>query len=184
MAFPLAIPFILPTFLKSIKTFIVEYWKPILFVAILTAEYFFVTDINNNKWKIKIATDAEIVRKEIEKKQNEFDVEKRFIADAFESYRQSHPKIEYKKVIEYVTIYADSKCSIPYGWVHLHEAALGREVPGNVRSGFESYDIPTKIKLSEVGEVVSTNYNICLTEMEKLESLQATVRAFQKKQRE
>lgn len=167
------IPFIGPGLI-----FIKSNWKILLLTGLIVGEYFFVSNMKDNEWTAKLSKERDKVVEQREKDQAKFDEEKLFIATAFEEYRRTHPKIEYRKVTEYVTKVSDANCSIPVGFVYLHEASLGREYTPN--GGRQPYDSPSGVALSTVGEVVSDNYNTCLTEFEKLKALQATVRAYQK----
>jgi hypothetical protein len=67
-----------------------------------------------------------------------------------------------QKVPVYVTAQADSQCTVPNGFVRLHDAAAaGRDVPALSQGPGESADDPSGVALSSVAGVVADNYGTC-----------------------
>lgn len=78
-----------------------------------------------------------------------------------------------KEVPKYITKDADAKCSIPNGFVLLHDSASRNEVPisaGDANEGTSAF------KLSTIAETVIANYNICYQNTEQLKALQNWIR--------
>lgn len=112
-------------------------------------------------------------------KTDQYDKEKLYIAEVYEEYRRTHPAIRTREVKIYVTPEADARCTIPVGFIRLHNyAASGGSLP-KVDNGEQPNDTATKLTLSATGEVVAENYNRCLLEFEKVKALQATIKQFQ-----
>lgn len=81
-----------------------------------------------------------------------------------------------KETIRYVTKVitkeADAKCSIPAGFIRLHNnSVLGLATSPELADGNS-----TDVKLSEVGATVADNYFVCNKEIEKLKKLQAVIK--------
>lgn len=74
-------------------------------------------------------------------------------------------------VKEYITVQDDSMCDIGPGFVELHDAAAQDRVP-NPETPHEFNEGTSNPKLSEVGEVVVTNYIQCNRTAEQLRALQ------------
>jgi len=169
-------PLLIINFLKS-------YWKTIVIVLIVSSAYFAGYKSSSDKWETKIALERMAAIEEAQKKQAEFDAEKIFIAEQYEEYRKKHPVIKTKEVKIYVTQEDDSKCDINAGFIRLHDTATSAGRVSETGSATELDDrATTGIKLSDVGEVVANNYNVCLTEFEKLRQLQAVIKKFKEKQ--
>lgn len=87
-----------------------------------------------------------------------------------------------KETIRYVTKVitkeADAKCSIPAGFVRLHDNSVRGLVTGPELTDGNA----TEVKLSEVGSAVADNYFICNKEIKKLEALQAVIKEHKAKQ--
>lgn len=62
-----------------------------------------------------------------------------------------------KEVPVYVTAEADARCTVPRGFVQLHDAAATGVAPGPT----ESPDAPSGVTLSAVSGTVVENYGIC-----------------------
>lgn len=177
----------MPLPLLPIIGFFKQYWKVIAVALILTATYFAGVKTTTAKYEAKIQIIKNEQQQRIIEAQNEFmektaqyDKEKIFIAEAFETYRKTHPVIKTKEVKIYVTPEADSRCIVPRGFIRLHNtAASGASEVSPTDNGEQSNDSPTKLALSAVGEVVAENYNMCLLEFEKIKALQATIRKYQ-----
>jgi hypothetical protein len=80
---------------------------------------------------------------------------------------------------QYVSAKADAGCTVPAGFVRLHnlsakgldpsDAAEASRVPG---SGSETADSPTTLKLSDIGRTVANNYGECQSRLEIIEGWQ------------
>lgn len=174
----------------SVATEILKnYWKPLAIILILictfeagvkSTEQKFEAQINKDKADQALALVA--AEEASKKKQDEFDTAKDKIVTDFETYKNTHPKII--EVTKYVTAKDDANCIIPTGFVRLHNDSIDAKSSDSSKteSISSSTDSPSGIKLSQVGRTVSDNYNICQTEMKKLEELQKTVILFQAKQ--
>jgi hypothetical protein len=78
-----------------------------------------------------------------------------------------------QKVPEYITKESDAKCTIPNGFVVLHDAAAKSEVPDSSRGSNEA---PSGVALSTVGKTVVENYTTCHQNVEQLKALQEWVK--------
>lgn len=80
-----------------------------------------------------------------------------------------------KEVPRYVTVQADAACTVPVGFVRLHDAAATGGVldPG----AGDSDAAPSGVALSAVGSTVAGNYTASHANAEQLSALQATLRA-------
>ncbi|QRQ88513.1 hypothetical protein [Cupriavidus oxalaticus] len=80
-----------------------------------------------------------------------------------------------KEVPRYVTVQADAACTVPVGFVRLHDAAATGDVldsdPG------DSDAAPSGVALSAVGSTVAANYTVNNETAQQLSALQATLRA-------
>lgn len=80
-----------------------------------------------------------------------------------------------REVPRYVTVKADAACTVPVGFVGLHDAAAGGRVP-DVPDAASSPDGPSGIALSAVAGVVTGNYGACHETAARLTALQEWVR--------
>ncbi|SPK73050.1 putative phage related protein exported protein [Cupriavidus taiwanensis] len=80
-----------------------------------------------------------------------------------------------KEIPRYVPAHADAACTVPVGFVRLHDAAATGTVlhpgPGDTDAG------PSGLALSAVTGTVADNYTTCHRNAEQLSALQATLRA-------
>lgn len=158
---------------------------------VVVATYFFAVSNTNSKWEVKVLEERAVQAKAIEEhrkiiadQQAEFDFKQAVLAMDFEDYKKLNKKIEYREVVKYVTKESDDKCTIPLGFVRLHDRAASNDNgQSDAKGGSKSNDLPTKVKLSTVGNTVAGNYNTCNEEMKKLELLQEVVRKFQEQQK-
>ena len=82
-----------------------------------------------------------------------------------------------QKVPEYITKESDAKCTIPNGFVVLHDAAAKGEVPDSTRDVNEA---ASGVALSTVGKTVAENYTTCHQNVEQLKALQEWVKTQEK----
>lgn len=79
-----------------------------------------------------------------------------------------------QKVPVYVTAKADAACTVPAGFVRVHDAAVqGLELPASASTADGA---PSGVALSTVAGTVAGNYGICRETAERLTSLQDWVR--------
>ena len=123
-------------------------------------------DFNELKDKIKEVA-------ELQTKVN--DIETAYLHVASQLGTNNKETIRY--VTKVITKEADAKCSIPSGFVRLHD----NSVRGLVTSPELADGNATEVKLSEVGATVADNYFICNKEIEKLIKLQEVIRAHKEK---
>jgi hypothetical protein len=81
-----------------------------------------------------------------------------------------------KEIPVYVTAQADAACSVPVGFVRLHDAAAANDLPGSARITDAQ---PSSLALSAVAGTVVDNYATCHAAFEQLDALQTWVRANQ-----
>lgn len=81
-----------------------------------------------------------------------------------------------EKVPTYVTVQADADCSVPVGFVRLHDAATAGRLPDVPGAADEPNDAPSGVPLSAVATVVADNYGIAHGEIARFEALQDWVR--------
>jgi hypothetical protein len=81
-----------------------------------------------------------------------------------------------EKVQTYVPPAADAACTVPLGFVRLHDASARGVSPVPLAPG-ESYDAPSGLKLSAVVTTIIDNYGAAQANSEQLSALQAWVRA-------
>lgn len=79
-----------------------------------------------------------------------------------------------KEVPRYVTVQADAACTVPFGFVRLHDAAAGGVLNPDPS---DSDAAPSGVALSAVGSTVAANYTVSHETAEQLSALQATLRA-------
>jgi uncharacterized coiled-coil protein SlyX len=77
-----------------------------------------------------------------------------------------------KEIPVYVTKDSDAKCTIPTGFVRLHDRAANGD-PGATGS---AHDAPSGVDLSTVAQTVTGNYLTCRKTAEQLTALQEWVR--------
>lgn len=79
-----------------------------------------------------------------------------------------------KEVPVYVTPTADARCTVPVGFVRLHDAAAqGQSLPA---APVAAVDAPSGLALSAVASTVAGNYGICRATAERLSALQDWVK--------
>lgn len=83
-----------------------------------------------------------------------------------------------KEIPVYVTAQADAACSVPVGFVRVHDAAAANDLPGP--AGVTDAQ-PSGLALSTVAGTVVDNYATCHAAIEQLNALQSWVRANQAK---
>lgn len=81
-----------------------------------------------------------------------------------------------KEIPVYVTAQADAACSVPVGFVRVHDAAAANDLPGP--PGVADAQ-PSGLALSTVAGTVVDNYATCHAAIEQVMALQAWVRANQ-----
>jgi hypothetical protein len=81
-----------------------------------------------------------------------------------------------KEIPVYVTAQADAACSVPVGFVRVHDAAASNDLPGPADAADAQ---PSGLALSAVAGTVVDNYATCHAAVEQLKALQAWVRANQ-----
>ena len=80
-----------------------------------------------------------------------------------------------KEIPRYVTAQADAACTVPVGFVRLHDAAATGDQLGE--SGGAADAAASGLALSAVAGTVASNYTECRANAEQLSALQATLRA-------
>jgi hypothetical protein len=75
--------------------------------------------------------------------------------------RASEKKMLTKEVTRYVTEKSDAQCSIPYGFVLVHDRALYGVEDALANSGTVNVDSPTGLALSTIATTVNNNYAEC-----------------------
>lgn len=79
-----------------------------------------------------------------------------------------------KQVPVYVTRQADARCTVPVGFVRLHDAAAqGAALPASPGA---AVDAPSGVALSAVAGTVAGNYGLCRATAERLSALQDWVK--------
>jgi hypothetical protein len=81
-----------------------------------------------------------------------------------------------KEIPVYVTAQADAACSVPVGFVRVHDAAAANDLPGPAGAADAQ---PSGLALSTVAGILVDNYATCHAATEQLKALQAWVRANQ-----
>ena len=81
-----------------------------------------------------------------------------------------------ERVPTYVTVQADAQCSVPVGFVRLHDAAAAGRLPDVPGPSEPSNDAASGVPLSAVTTVVAGNYGIAHGEIARFEALQDWVR--------
>lgn len=80
-----------------------------------------------------------------------------------------------QKVPVYVTAQADAQCTLPLGFVRLHDAAAASATLPDTAGAADAQ--PSGLALSTASRVIVGNYTTCHTTAETLTTLQAWVRA-------
>lgn len=91
--------------------------------------------------------------------------------------RAAAKKVITKEVIKYVSPKADAACTVPIGFVRLHNLAAKNTNPPTppsevAASGFEDADTASGVALSTVASTLRDNYATCIDTSEKLEAWQ------------
>lgn len=81
-----------------------------------------------------------------------------------------------REVPTYVSSLSDADCTVPVGFVRLHDASAAG-LPAVPESAGKPNDAPSGVKLSTVAETVVGNYGAANANAAQLEGLQAWVRA-------
>jgi hypothetical protein len=81
-----------------------------------------------------------------------------------------------KEIPVYVTPHADAACTVPVGFVRVHDAAASKDLPGPAGTADAQ---PSGLALSAVAGTVVDNYATCHAAIEQLNALQSWVRANQ-----
>jgi hypothetical protein len=84
-----------------------------------------------------------------------------------------------KEVPVYVTVQADRQCSVPVGFVRLHDAAAQGAAPALPDRAGQSADDPSGLALSAVAATVTDNYGVANELREQVLGWQAWYRAQQ-----
>lgn len=80
-----------------------------------------------------------------------------------------------KEIPRYVTVEADAACTVPGGFVRLHDAAAAGGVLGQDPGGADA--APSGVPLSAVADTVASNYTTGHVNAARLTALQDTLRA-------
>ena len=127
---------------------------------------------NEASWQIKVAQmETDIANRELAAEEVTNKVITKYVDNV--KIVKGKTSVIIKKVPEYITKYADSKCIINTGFVELLNASSKNEVPKSTGIANET---PTNIKLSGVAESVSRNYGTYYEVVEQLTSLQYWIR--------
>lgn len=81
-----------------------------------------------------------------------------------------------EKVPVYVTVQADARCSVPVGFVRLHDAAASGAVPAVPDPAGRPDDAASDVALSAVASTVANNYGACHEDQARLSGLQDWMR--------
>lgn len=85
-------------------------------------------------------------------------------------------RVEQQTVTEFISVKADSECTINNGFVRLHDAVVRQEIIQPEPTDKEA----SEVKLSDVGSIIKTNYSTCERTALQLKSLQEWVRQQEK----
>lgn len=77
-----------------------------------------------------------------------------------------------REVPRYVTVASDAQCSVPAGFVRLHDAAAAGVLPQAPDPAGQPADAPSGIALSAVAATVADNYGGCREDREALKGWQ------------
>lgn len=90
--------------------------------------------------------------------------------------RQMRIRTQTKEIIReipnHVSSQSDDRCSVPVGFVRLHDAAAAGSADTLSDATGASHDAPSGVALSAVTETVAGNYGTCREDAERLRSLQ------------
>jgi hypothetical protein len=81
-----------------------------------------------------------------------------------------------REVPRYVTVQADAQCSVPLGFVRLHDAAAAGRLPQLPGPAEQPNDAPSGVAISAVAATVADNYGACHSEIGRLIDLQDWLR--------
>jgi len=81
-----------------------------------------------------------------------------------------------KEIPIYVTAQADAACTVPVGFVRVHDAAASNDLPGSAGTSDAQ---PSGLALSAIAGTVVDNYATCHAAIEQLNALQSWVHANQ-----
>lgn len=127
---------------------------------------------NEEKWQVKVKEmEAEIAKTEKAGAEATTKIVTKYV-DRVQIVKEKGDVIV-QKVPEYITKESDARCTIPNGFVVLHDAAAKGEVPNSTRDVNEA---PSGVALSTVGKTVAENYTTCHQNVEQLKALQEWVK--------
>jgi hypothetical protein len=159
----------------SYITFIRTYALPInllAFFVLVFGVYMEGSISNQEAWEAKIATaKLEAEKKETAAAETTIKVVTKYIKQ-IEVVKEKGNEI-IKQVPTYITKADDASCSVPNGFVMLHDSASRNEVPDTTRAPDEG---ASKIKISGVAETVIDNYTTYYQVSEQLKALQQWVK--------
>ena len=131
---------------------------------------------NEDKWQLKVKEmQAQIAQTEKAGAEASVKIVTKYV-DRVQIVKEKGDAIV-QKIPEYISKESDAKCTIPNGFVVLHDAAAKGEVPDSSR---DSNEAASGIALSSVGKTVTQNYTICHQTEEQLKALQEWVRTQEK----
>lgn len=78
-----------------------------------------------------------------------------------------------REVVRYVPAAADAACSVPAGFVRLHDQAATGVLSDPADAAGQPADAPSGVALSAVGSTVAENYGACREDAERLKGWQA-----------
>ena len=131
---------------------------------------------NEDKWQLKVKEmQAQIAQTEKAGAEASVKIVTKYV-DRVQIVKEKGDAIV-QKIPEYISKESDAKCTIPNGFVVLHDAAVKGEVPDSSR---DSNEAASGIALSSVGKTVTQNYTICHQTEEQLKALQEWVRTQEK----
>lgn len=131
---------------------------------------------NEERWQLRIK-EAQVKIAQLEAKSAEETV--RVVTKYVEKVKIIKEKgdVIIKEVPKYITADDDAKCTVPNGFVVLHDSAAKNEVPDSTRGTNET---TSGVKLSTIAETVAGNYSACHQNSEQLKSLQEWIRTQEK----
>jgi len=171
---------------------VLKYWKQILAVALIVGAYMFGAHVKDQEWQLKWEQENSAHVSQIAQIQGDYNTKQTKIATDFMDYLHGRDvRIgQLKKELENVKTQNDGSCTLLGGTIDLHDR-LSMAMPktgtgdgtGSTNGGLSFDATPSGIALSTLLETVGDNYNICNTEIKKLEALQGVVRTFQEEQK-
>lgn len=138
-------------------------------LSILLGGYFSGVQLEQSKWHTKM-NEARLEIAVLEQRQSEINTT---VITEFIPKIQYIDRIQHQVVREFVTVEADSRCTIQNGFVRLHDAIVDQVVIKPQQSDND----PQNVVLQEVGETVKYNYQACQRNAEQLKQLQQWVRS-------